>query len=173
MRVYVDGVFDLFHYGHVRMLKRARELGDTLVVGVVTDADAQSYKRVPLMSLAERMEMVQSCRYVDEVVEAQLTLDQAFLHKHHIAVVVHGDDSQQDEFYAVPLAMGIMRYLPYTQSVSTTDIIQRCNHLPQCKRQDTLDCSYDIVEAEHCARHVPQERACPKEAHGSTRQGGV
>ena len=136
MRVYVDGVFDLFHYGHVRMLQRARALGDTLVVGVVTDADAQSYKRVPLMSLAERKEMVQSCRYVDEVVEAQLTLEAEFLHRHGIEVVVHGDDSPQQEFYAVPLAMGIMHYLPYTPSVSTTDIIRRCQAAAATRNAD-------------------------------------
>ena len=128
MRIYADGVFDLFHYGHVRLLKRARELGDTLVVGVVTDEDAQSYKRTPIMNLDERMEMVRSCRYADEVVVAELVLTQEFIEAQRIDAVIHGSDSPQSEFYSVPIELGIMRYLPYTDSVSTTDIIRRITH---------------------------------------------
>lgn len=130
MRIYVDGVFDLFHYGHVRMLERARALGDTLVVGVVRDEDVQLYKRTPVLALEERMEVVRGCRHADEVVVAQLVVDQAFLSRHRIDRVVHGDDSAQSEFYAAPLEMGIMLYLPYTRSISTTDIMRRIQNRP-------------------------------------------
>ena len=125
MRVYVDGVFDLFHAGHVRLLQQAQELGDELVVGVVTDADAQTYKRAPVLTYPERVAVVRACRYADEVVEAQLVLDVAFLQKHRIHKVVHGDDCSQADFFAVPLEMGIMHYLPYTRGISTTDIMNR------------------------------------------------
>ena len=125
MRVYVDGVFDLFHYGHAQMLERARALGDELWVGVVTDQDARSYKRSPVLTYAERAAAVRACRHADRVVEAQLVLDSAFIERHGIHKVVHGDDSNQADFFAVPLEMGIMHYLPYTRGISTTDIINR------------------------------------------------
>ena len=130
MRIYVDGVFDLFHYGHVNLLRRARALGDELVVGVVSDEDALSYKRTPILTQDERMAVVQGCRYVDQVVSAQLVLTEAFLRQHRIDRVVHGDDSPQSEYYGVPLEMGIMEYLPYTKAVSTTHIIRRIRSAP-------------------------------------------
>jgi glycerol-3-phosphate cytidylyltransferase len=129
-RVYVDGVFDLFHYGHVNLLRQARALGTTLVVGVVADADAALYKRTPVLTQAERLAVVRGCRYADEVIPAQLVLDEAFLRRHQIDVVVHGDDSTQTEFYAAPLEMGIMQYLPYTTTVSTTEILARIRRAP-------------------------------------------
>jgi cytidyltransferase-like protein len=125
MRIYVDGVFDLFHLGHVRMLERAASMGSQLIVGVVKDEDAEQYKRRPVMTLDERMAVVQACRHVDKVVVAQLVLDAAFLDGHGIQRVLHGDDSYQQEFYAVPLEMGIMLYVPYTLGISTTDIMRR------------------------------------------------
>ena len=115
----------MFHYGHVRMLQRARQIGDTLVVGVVRDQDAEVYKRTPVMTLDERMEVVRACKYVNETVVAKLVVDQAFLQEPRIDLVVHGNDSMQAEFYSVPLEMGIMRYIPYTNGISTTDIIAR------------------------------------------------
>lgn len=128
MRIYADGVFDLFHYGHVRLLRRARESGGegaTLVVGVVSDEDAASYKRRPVMRFEERREVVRGCRYADEVVAAPLVMTEAFLREQRIDRVIHGDDSEQADFYAVPRARGMMLYLPYTDSVSTSDIMAR------------------------------------------------
>jgi len=68
-RVYVDMVGDLFHAGHVELLRAARRHGDWLVVGVLSDETVASYKRRPIMSLAERVAVIESCRYVDEVIE--------------------------------------------------------------------------------------------------------
>lgn len=70
---YISGVFDLFHIGHLNMFKRAKEQCDYLIVGVVTDEGVRSIKRVePFVPFAERIEMVRSCRYVDEAVEIPL-----------------------------------------------------------------------------------------------------
>jgi len=68
VRVYVDMVGDLFHAGHVSLLREARGHGDWLVVGVLSDETAESYKRRPIMTLAERVTVIEACRYVDEVV---------------------------------------------------------------------------------------------------------
>ena len=125
MRVYVDGVFDMLHVGHVAMFYKARSIAPhaTLVVGVVRDEDAAQYKRKPIVSYEDRVAMVRECRAVDEVVEAQLVISSEFLARHALQRVVHGDDDPQSDFYAVPLQRGIMHYLPYTPSTSTTDII--------------------------------------------------
>lgn len=126
--VYADGVFDLFHPGHLSFLQRAKEiggLGAVLLVGVITDEDAQ-WKRRPIMAHAERVAMVRACSYVTCVVEKPpLALTSEFLDKYSIDLVVHGDDSKQEEFFRVPIERGIMRYVPYTRGVSTTEIIER------------------------------------------------
>ncbi len=92
-RVYVDMVGDLFHAGHVSLLREARRHGDWLVVGVLSDDTAASYKRRPVMTLAERVAVIEACRYVDEVIEgAPFRVTEDFLDEHAITTVVHGDD---------------------------------------------------------------------------------
>jgi cytidyltransferase-like protein len=126
--VYVDGVFDLFHPGHIAFLKKARAAGGAgarLLVGVITDEDAQ-WKRRPVMTHAERVTMVRHCTEVGAVIERPpLILTGEFLDEHGVGLVVHGDDSAQEEFFRVPLERGIMTYVPYTAGVSTTALIQR------------------------------------------------
>jgi cytidyltransferase-like protein len=129
--IYVDGVFDLFHAGHVAYLRQCRELlgvhGATrLLVGVVSDEDAASYKRTPVLTLAERAEVVEACSLVDEVLRAApLVLTEEFLCEREVVRVVHGDDDRQSAFFHVPLRLGIMSYVPYTQGISTSEIIAR------------------------------------------------
>lgn len=70
---YISGVFDLFHVGHLNMFKRAKEQCDYLIVGVVTDDGVRNFKKVePFVPFEERIEIVRSCRYVDEAVEIPL-----------------------------------------------------------------------------------------------------
>jgi len=128
-RVYVDMVADLFHAGHVAFLGQARELGDELVVGIHNDADVASYKRLPICSMEERIAVVGACRLVDEVVpDAPLSVDETFLDRHRIDVVVHGDDFDPDKlarFYPGALARGALRTVPYTPGISTSDVMRR------------------------------------------------
>ena len=85
-------VADLFHYGHVNFLKQARQQGDFLLVGVHADEAVMVYKRRPIFSMEERVASVEGCRYVDEVVaNAPLTIDRAWIEKHDIDLVLHGD----------------------------------------------------------------------------------
>lgn len=131
-RVYVDGVFDLFHAGHLQLLKKAREAGGAgarLVVGVITD-EAAAWKRRPVIPHAQRLEMLRACRLVDEIVpRPPLVLTEDFIASLGITLVVHGDDDPQAAFFKVPRALGIMRYVPYTArgpyAVSTSEIIAR------------------------------------------------
>ena len=128
-RVYVDMVGDLFHAGHVALLREARRHGDWLLVGVLSDETAAAYKRRPIMSLSERVAVIESCRYVDEVIEdAPFELTDAFLRDHDITMVVHGDDlttQGAEAVYGAALAAGKLTLVPRTADVSTTDVIQR------------------------------------------------
>lgn len=128
-RVYVDMVGDLFHAGHVELLRAARAHGDWLVVGVLGDETAAAYKRRPIMTLAERVAVIEACRYVDEVIaDAPLEVDEDFLTEHEIAVVVHGDDlspQAAEAVYGAAVAAGRLRYVPRTTGISTTELIRR------------------------------------------------
>jgi ethanolamine-phosphate cytidylyltransferase len=127
--VYVDMVGDLFHAGHVSLLREARRHGDWLMVGVLSDDTAASYKRRPIMTLPERVAVIESCRYVDEVIAAApLRVTEEFLAEHGVTTVVHGDDlSPEDaEFVNGPAAAaGKLTYIPRAGGISTTQLIQR------------------------------------------------
>ena len=122
-------VADLFHFGHVNFLRQARTHGDYLLVGVHADDTVTVYKRRPIMTMAERVASVEGCRYVDEVVpDAPLTIDRAWIEKHDIDLVMHGDDfsSELEKLcYKTPIEMGIYRTVGYTPGISTTEIIAR------------------------------------------------
>jgi len=134
-RVYVDMVGDLFHCGHVALLRAARDLGDHLVVGVLSDEAAAAYKRRPVMTLSERVAVIEACRHVDEVIpDSPLRLTYAFLDEHDLALVAHGDDLDADgaeELYGPAVATGRLRLIPRTGGISTTELIARVHSRPQ------------------------------------------
>ncbi len=118
------GTFDVFHVGHVRMLNRARELGDRLVVGVSADElNVRKKGRAPVFTQDERLEIVANIKSVDEVfVEESLELKRDYVLQHHADVLVMGDDwaGRFDELSDVCEVV----YLPRTPSVSTTALIE-------------------------------------------------
>lgn len=128
-RVYADVVADLFHHGHVEFLRQARELGDHLIVGVHSDATVEGYKRRPIMTMDERIRLVEACRHVDEVVaDAPLIIDDAYIRRHRIDLVVHGDDFDEQTmtaFYGLSERLGILRVVSHTPGISTSEIIRR------------------------------------------------
>lgn len=128
-RVYVDMVGDLFHPGHVALLRAARRFGDHLVVGVLSDETVSSYKRRPIMTLDERVTVIAACRHVDEVIpDSPYRLTQDFLDEHNLALVVHGDDLGPDgiaDVYGPAHEAGVLRLVPRTGDVSTTTLIAR------------------------------------------------
>ncbi|MCB1111344.1 MAG: adenylyltransferase/cytidyltransferase family protein [Chlamydiia bacterium] len=137
-RVYVDMVADLFHYGHQEFLKKAKEEGNYLIVGIHSDETVSNYKRVPVMTMEERIQAVKSCPYVDEVViDAPLHITQEMLNALQIDLVVHGNDISPEDiknFYEVPISLGKFKTVEYTEGVSTTDILKRIQ-----ARDDLID----------------------------------
>ncbi len=123
------GTFDVFHVGHVRMLQRAAEYGDRLVVGVSADAlNVQKKGRAPVFNQDERMEIVASLRCVDEVfVEESLEQKRDYILTYAADVLVMGDD-WAGKFDWVSDACEVV-YLPRTPSVSTTGLIEHISSL--------------------------------------------
>jgi cytidyltransferase-like protein len=127
--VYADMVGDLFHFGHVKLLEKAKQFGDTLIVGINSDTDVETYKRTPIMNTEERTAVIQACRFVDKVVSpSPLIITEEFIKEHNIDIVVHAhdeSDTRYNEMYAVPMSLGKFKRLEYTKGISTTEIIQR------------------------------------------------
>jgi glycerol-3-phosphate cytidylyltransferase len=123
------GTFDVFHVGHVRVLQRAAELGDRLVVGVSSDALNLSKKgRAPVFNEDERREIIRSIRVVDEVfLEESLEKKRDYIVEHHADVLVMGDD-WAGRFDWVKDVCDVV-YLPRTPSVSTTGLIEHISGL--------------------------------------------
>lgn len=133
------GTFDVFHVGHLRILERAADMGDRLVVGVSSDAlNFAKKSRYPVFSQAERMAIIAALRVVDEVfLEESLELKGDYLRQHHADVLVMGDDwaGRFDQHSSVCE----VEYLPRTPSVSTTEVIEHIvttNDVAPQARQD-------------------------------------
>ena len=118
------GTFDVLHVGHVRVLQRAAELGDRLVVGVSADALNIAKKgRPPVFNQDERLEIISALKVVDEVfVEESLELKRDYILQFGADVLVMGDD-WAGKFDWVSDVCEVV-YLPRTPSVSTTGIIE-------------------------------------------------
>ncbi|KAG0267215.1 choline-phosphate cytidylyltransferase [Actinomortierella ambigua] len=132
VRIYCDGIYDLFHFGHAKALQQAKEAFPDvyLLVGVCDDQATHSRKGKTVMTDKERYESVRHCKWVDEVIEAApWVINQAFLDKHQIDYVAHDDipykSVEADDVYAFVKSQG--RFLPTqrTDGVSTSDLITR------------------------------------------------
>jgi glycerol-3-phosphate cytidylyltransferase len=124
---YTAGVFDLFHIGHLNLLKNAKSLCDKLIVGVTVD-DLVAYKgKSPLISFSDRLEIVRSIKYVDAVVP-QTDMDKLLMCKKLKANMMFvGDDwyntDKWNEYERTFVEAGIrIIYFPYTKGISTTMI---------------------------------------------------
>lgn len=131
--VYIDGGFDLFHVGHADILKKAKELGTYLMVGVWSDATVKDRTGGPVMNLEERILSVLSCRYVDEVViGAPFVLSEELIKSNSIHVVVTGTvrdssnapDIPEDRF-AVAKKLNIFKEIESPRTLTTSEILDR------------------------------------------------
>lgn len=118
-RVITFGTFDLFHIGHLNILKRCKNIGDYLIVGVSSD-ELNKYKgKDSIIPLNERLEIIKSIKYVDEVfVEERLDLKKEYISKYNIDILVMGDD-WKNKFDDMPCKV---IYLERTPTISTSNL---------------------------------------------------
>lgn len=134
--VYTYGVYDLFHLGHLNLLKQAKTFGDKLIVGVVMDKAVQKQKGInrPIIPTNQRAEIINNCKYVYKTVlqdkfkpidSIELLRSEGYL----INTLVLGEDqkhlSNEDKKYLIKMYKLSIETLPRTFGVSTSDIIQK------------------------------------------------
>lgn len=131
MKIYCDGVFDLFHYGHINHFKKIKEMypNSHLMVGILNDNVSKDYKRLPFYNEKIRVKFIKACKYVDSYLEnPELIMSENFFKKYNIDFVAHGfscinDSLKQKDFFEYPMKNKKMIILDYTEGISTTKLI--------------------------------------------------
>ena len=132
---YTTGVYDMFHIGHLNILKRAKEQCDYLIVGVSTDEVVQNYKhKTPIVPFKERIEIVKAIRYVDEVIPQTSMNKMEAWEKIHFNVMFHGDDwkgsTMYNEVEKKLKEQGVeMVFLPHTDGTSSTLLTEKLHSI--------------------------------------------
>lgn len=161
IRVYMDGCFDMMHFGHANALRQAKALGDVLVVGINPTVEIMAHKGPPVMTDHERLMAVESVKWVDEVlVDVPYEVTPEFLDKliteHHIDFIVHGDDpcigKDGQDVYAAVKEQGRFRTVKRTEGVSSTDIVGR---MLLCTRDHHLDASGNATSPPLLVNSIP------------------
>lgn len=123
---YTTGVFDLFHIGHLNIIKRAKEQCEHLIVGVSTDELVKEYKnKYPIIPYEERKQIIEALKYVDEVVPQTTMNKYAAWENLHYEALFHGDDWKNSDMYNKYLeefeGTGVeLVFLPHTEGTSST-----------------------------------------------------
>ena len=131
--VYISGVFDLFHYGHMKLINECKKKfpNDSILIGVHNDIDCKSYKRKPVMTMKERVLTIKESGMVDNILEnAPLLEDKEFYEKNKIDIVVHAhskdtNDFYINKFYKYASDNNMFIRLDYTCTISTSNIVER------------------------------------------------
>lgn len=132
MRIYISGVFDLFHHGHMKLLKKCRETwkNNELLIGIHSDESCESFKRLPIMNMKCRIQSIKEFGIYDEIIEnAPIKETKEFYEKYNIDKVVHAHTLEEHEYYLkkcyqVAEDIGIFERIDYTSGISTSEIIQ-------------------------------------------------
>ena len=140
---YTTGVFDLFHVGHLEILRKAKENCDYLIVGVSTDELVQEYKnKRPIITFDQRIEIIKSIKYVDEVVVQKDRDKLSALHKIGFNIMFVGDDWKGSKIF-LELESKFQKhgveifYFPYTKDISSTSLRSTLKRLIQEEEKDS------------------------------------
>ncbi len=133
IRLFMDGAFDMMHYGHMNAFRLARSLGTHLIVGINSDSSITQCKGPPLLNHTERLTMVQSCKFVDEIIiNCPYIMNEEYVNyiltEYDVDYIIHGDDPcivDGKDVYETAKKVGKYQSIPRTEGVSTTDIVGR------------------------------------------------
>ena len=115
-RILVDMSLTLIHHGHIRILKKASELGQ-VIVALTTDEEIFKAKGFyPSLNFENRKEILLSVKYVEEVIPCPWLIDETYLDQHNIDLLVHGDDNQN------PVPKDRLIIFPRTEGISSTKL---------------------------------------------------
>lgn len=131
--VFTNGCFDLLHSGHLQYLQEARNLGDTLIIGVNDDNSVSLLKgsKRPLVPLRERMEMLAALEMVDLVVPFSEETPARLIEEIKPDILVKGGDYTLDQIVGAKSVLsngGEVKVLSFKEGISTTDIIEKIRH---------------------------------------------
>lgn len=125
---YTAGVFDMFHVGHLNILKQAKENCDYLIVGVSPDELVYSYKgKKPIIPLHDRLEIIKAIKYVDEVVLQNDRDKIKAFHKYDFDVMFVGDDWKGNDLFEIVEKELVkhgsrIQFFSYTNKISSTKL---------------------------------------------------
>ncbi|ODV77761.1 uncharacterized protein CANTADRAFT_32133, partial [Suhomyces tanzawaensis NRRL Y-17324] len=132
IRIYADGVFDLFHLGHMKQLEQAKKSFENveLVCGIPSDLETHKRKGLTVLTDQQRIDTLKHCRWVDEVIpNAPWCVTTDFLLEHRIDYVAHDDlpyaSTDSDDIYKPIKEMGMFLTTQRTEGISTSDIITK------------------------------------------------
>tara|TARA_B100000925_G_C22005152_1_gene473303 strand:+ start:1410 stop:3083 length:1674 start_codon:yes stop_codon:yes gene_type:complete len=136
LTLFSDGIFDLFHSGHLKHLKKIKDYFKTevhIIVGIINDNISLSYKRKPIFSENQRKNILEACVYVDEVIIMDnLFITEEFMYLNGIDYVFHAfsddnDADKQSSFYQIPVKQNKFIKLDYNHGISTSQILNNIN----------------------------------------------
>ena len=131
--IYTDGIFDLFHRGHLESLNLIRNTypQSKLIVGIINDNLSEHYKRRPIYNEDDRCEIIKNIKCVDDIIRnAPLVMTEEFINENNIDLIVHGfanenDSKKQKEFFEIPIKLNKFASISYYNKISTTEIIKK------------------------------------------------
>ena len=132
INVYIDGVFDLCHYGHMEMIGRVKDKfpNSNIIVGICSDEDCKKYKKQTIFNVEERARSLIHCKNVDSVIiNCPWIITQKFIDEYQIDMVCHdgnpypSDDTE--DVYEYVKSINKFTHIERTKNISTTDIINR------------------------------------------------
>jgi len=153
MKLFCDGVFDLLHYGHINHFKKIKELypNSYLLVGILNDEESTLYKRQPIFNERKRLQLVESCKYVDEVtLDYPSIMTEEFINTNNIDLIIHAfsdknDFENQNKFFLVPIKLNKFKEIDYDKSISTTSILSNINNNNNNKIKNSIKEGWDLI----------------------------
>lgn len=139
--VYTSGSYDLFHFGHLNILLKAKKLGKYLIVGVSTDKLISKYKGIkPVICYKDRISILKELKCINKVIKQDKFFDVKQLKKYNIDIIVLGNDWENKSFPELEKCLKELKikmvYIPYTKRLSTSKI-----------KKKIIKNSYEIIES--------------------------